>query len=354
LAAQIVFGVLRYQAQLDYLLEVYSHRQPQSLDQVVLLALRTAIFQLRYLERIPPHAAVHETVELVKQRKRAATGLVNAVLRKVRRTPMAWPDRATELSCPEWILRRWTEHFGQKQAAAIARAALVQPIPYIRIPPGTDPPPGWDVEPTVVAGAFRLPGSFGADSLPKDFRLHDISSQAILPLLQLQPGNSYLDLCAAPGNKTRQALETALSLAVACDVSPKRAHSIPPICSRVVLDGTKPLPFNRQFDRIFIDAPCSGTGTIGRNPEIKWRVQEQDFRNFAGKQVQLVRRGIEVLAPGGKLLYATCSLEQEENEDVVAEIQRLRPEVRVERTMWRVPGQDEGDGFFAALLSLQT
>ena len=354
LAAQIVFGVLRYQAQLDYLLELYSSRQADSLDRAVVIALRTAIFQLRYLERIPPHAAVHETVELIKRYKRAATGLVNAVLRKVNRNPVSWPDRAKELSCPEWLLKRWTEHFGPEQASTIAKAALAQPTPYIRIPPGTEPPSGWEAEPTTVPGAFRLPVSLGADALQKNLRLHDISSQAILPLLQLRPGNSYLDLCAAPGNKTRQALETALGLAVACDISPKRIHSIPPTCPRVVLDGTKPLPFNRQFDRVFIDAPCSGTGTIGRNPEIKWRVQEQDFQNFGQRQVQLVLRGIDVLAPGGKLLYATCSLEREENEDVVAEVQSLQPGVQIEKTMWRVPGQEEGDGFFAALLNVRT
>jgi 16S rRNA (cytosine967-C5)-methyltransferase len=354
LAAQIVFGVLRYQAQLDYLIETYSNRRVTALDRAVIIALRTAIFQLRYLERIPPHAAVHETVELIKRHKRAATGLVNAVLRKVRRTPVPWPDKATELSCPEWMLERWTEHFGQEQAFAIAKAALTQPIPYIRIPPGTDSPPGSVAEPTAVSGAFRLLTPLGANTAPNDLRFHDISSQAVLPLLQLQPGNSYLDVCAAPGNKTRQALETALGLAVACDISLKRIYSIPPICPRVVLDGTKPLPFSRPFDRIFIDAPCSGTGTIGRNPEIKWRVQEQDFRDFSERQVQLVLRGIDILARGGKLLYATCSLEREENENVVAEIRRLQPGVQVEETMWRLPGRDEGDGFFAALLSVQT
>ncbi len=353
LGGQIVFGVLRHQAQLDYLIERYSRHPPSTLDRAVLIALRTAIFQLRYLERIPPHAAVSETVELVKRHQRAAAGLVNAVLRKVTRRPVSWPDRAIEFSCPEWLLQRWTEHFGQDRAIDIARAALVQPTPYIRIPPGTEPPSGWEVEPTAVPGAFRLTTAPGAEASP-DLRLHDISSQAILPILDLQPNHFYLDLCAAPGNKTRQALETPLTLAVACDISPKRIRSIPPICPRVVLDGTKPLPFRRPFDRIFIDAPCSGTGTIGRNPEIKWRVQEGDFRNFGERQVQLVLRGLELLAPGGKLLYATCSLEREENEDVVAAVQRLKPETQVEKTVWRIPGKEEGDGFFGALLRLRT
>ena len=354
LAGQIVFGALRYQAQLDYLIELYSRRWANTLDRAVLIALRTALFQLRYLERIPPHAAVHETVELVKQHQRAAAGLVNAVLRKVNRQPVRWPDRATELSCPEWLLRRWAEHFGHNPAISIAKAALAQPVPYIRIPPGAELPAGWETEPTAVPGAFRLRAMPGGADAAQSIRLHDISSQAILPLLNLQPGDSYLDLCAAPGNKTMQALETPLGLAVACDISPKRIRSIPPICPRVALDGTKPLPFSRPFNKIFIDAPCSGTGTIGRNPEIKWRVQEEDLRKFGERQVQLVLRGLEVLAPGGKLLYATCSLEGEENEEVVAAVQRLRPGVEVEKTLWRLPGQEEGDGFFGAILHLGT
>ena len=183
-------------------------------------------------------------------------------------------------------------------------------------------------------------------------RLHDISSQAILPLLDLRPGHSYLDLCAAPGNKTLQALETPLRLAVACDVSPKRIREIPKVCPRVVLDATRPLPFGRRFDRIFIDAPCSGTGTLGRNPEIKWRVQEQDFGKFGSKQLAILGEAVRLLGAGGKLLYATCSLEREENEDLIRESLRLWPDLRCEREMWRVPGRDEGDGFYAALLGL--
>ena len=110
----------------------YSGRKPADLDLDVKVALRGAIFQMRYLERIPPHAAVHDSVEFVKQRQRAATGLANAVLRKVNRDPVSWPDRATELSCPEWMLRRWTYSFGEETALAIAKSALVEPQHYIR------------------------------------------------------------------------------------------------------------------------------------------------------------------------------------------------------------------------------
>lgn len=345
LAAQIVFGCLRRQAQLDYLIFLYSGRKADSLDTPVAIALRAAIFQLRFLERIPAHAAVHESVEMVKREQRAAAGLTNAVLRKVNREPLIWPDLATELSCPAWLLERWGAHFGAEQAREIAAAALEEPVAYIRIPPGSPRPGSAAVEPTTVAGCWRL-----LSALEPGMRLHDISSQAIVPLLDLRPGHSYLDLCAAPGNKTLQALETALSLAVACDFSAKRIRDVPAVCPRVVLDASRSLPFGRQFDRIFVDAPCSGTGTLGRNPELKWRVQERDFARFAHTQAAIICEALRCLAERGRLVYATCSLEQEENEDVLRNVLNARPELRCEREIWRLPGREEGDGFYAAVL----
>jgi len=346
LASQIVFGCLRFQAQLDYLIRHYSGKAAETLDLPVQLALRMTIFQLRYLERVPAHAAVHDSVQLVKVHCRAAAGFANAVLRKVNRDPVSWPDAATALSCPAWLLDRWTEHFGEQAARSIARAALEEPIPYVRISPGSGLPSGTEAEPTDIPGAFRL-------LLPPrgNVRLHDISSQAILPLLDLAPGHTFLDLCAAPGNKTAQALETPLRLAVACDISERRIREIPDLCPRVLLDATQPLPFGMKFDRVFVDAPCSGTGTLGRNPEIKWRVRPDDFQRFHERQVQILSRAAETVSPGGKILYATCSLEQEENEDVIEGVLANFSNLRCERTEWRLPGRNPGDGFFAALLS---
>lgn len=345
LAGQIVFGCLRFQAQLDYLIFLYSGRKVEQLDEPVAVALRAAIFQLRYLERVPAYAAVAESVEFVKRNKRAATGLANAVLRKVNRNPVRWPDRETELSCPKWLLDQWSAHFGEAQATQIAAAALREPDAYVRVPPGCEPPAGLRIEATSVAGCFRL-----RSDAKRNLRLHDIGSQAILPLLDLQTGDRYLDLCAAPGNKTLQALETPLSLAIACDVSFNRIRSVPPICLRVVLDASKPLPFCGAFDKIFIDAPCSGTGTLGRNPEIKWRLQKGELDRFATLQKQILAEGLKLLAPGGRLLYATCSLEREENEAVIRDALEEDPELVCEREMRRLPGRDEGDGFYAAVL----
>jgi 16S rRNA (cytosine967-C5)-methyltransferase len=345
LASQIVFGCLRYQAQLDHLIFLYSGRESAALDLSVVIALRAAIFQLRYLDRIPSHAAVHESVEFVKNQKRAAAGFANAVLRKVNRAPVEWPNAAIELSCPSWLLDRWIAHFGFAQARAIAQASLQEPAAYIRIAPGSTPPETVSIEPTSVEGCFRL-----LSPLPSGIRLHDIASQSILPLLDLRAGHTFLDLCAAPGNKTLQALGTPLALAVACDISQKRIRDIPPVCPRVVLDASRQLPFSRRFDRIFIDAPCSGTGTLARNPEIKWRVQTQDFARFQGKQSLILSQAVQFLAPGGRLLYATCSLEPEENQEVVHGVLQMRSDLRCERELWRLPGRDEGDGFYAAVL----
>lgn len=314
LASEIVFGCLRYQAQLDFLIARRVRRAP---DPEVQIALRMGIYQIRYLDRIPPHAAVGESVELVKRaHKASAAGLVNAVLRKMDRAPVAWPDRATELSMPAWLLERWDRQFGAEIASKIAMAFLAPAETHV--------------------------ASTG--------RIQDIGAQAIVPFLDLHPGQTFLDLCAAPGNKTAQALEHGVR-AVACDIHWHRLKQMRDLnCPLVVLDGTRPLPFRTGFDRvlfdrILVDAPCSGTGTLGRNPEIKWRLQPSDLIALHAKQVALVRHALEHLCPGGRLVYSTCSLENEENQDVIDEIGGAW------QTTQRLPGIDPGDGFFIAAFS---
>jgi len=314
LASEIVLGVLRYQAQLDYLIEYYSGKSATRLDQPVRAALRMGIYQLRYLDRIPTHAAVSESVDLIKRaRKTSAAGFANAVLRKVDRAPVAWPARPVELSHPAWLLERWERQYGLEAATAIAEANLRTPETYVN---------------------------------PVTGRIQDVGSQSIVPLLNLERGQSFLDLCAAPGNKTAQALECGVR-AIACDIHPRRLAPLKALgVDLVVLDGTDPLPFNRPFDRILVDAPCSGTGTLAHNPEIKWRLRPADLAGLHAGQVALLERARAVLAPGGLLVYSTCSLEREENQDVVATL----PPALVIETMQRIPGRDPGDGFFAAVI----
>jgi len=341
LASEIVFGVLRYQAQLDFLIEHYSGRSIRKLDFEVLLALRMGIYQLRYLDRVPPHAAVSESVELVKTTGfRSAAGFANAVLRKVGREPVAWPDRATELSHPQWLLDRWDREFGPEVTPLIARANLQPPETYFRIPPDASMPAGVSAEPTDIPGCYRL-----VSGEPVGFRIQDIGSQSVVPLLDLSSGQRFLDLCAAPGNKTAQALESRVR-AVACDFHAKRVAMLKALGADVVhLDATRPLPFRATFDRILLDAPCSGTGTLARNPEIKWRLQPADIAELHQRQVVLLRNALETLAPGGTLVYSTCSLEREENDGV---IEALGPHPA--RIMRRIPGLQAGDGFYAAVI----
>jgi 16S rRNA (cytosine967-C5)-methyltransferase len=195
-----------------------------------------------------------------------------------------------------------------------------------------------------VLEAAEIPGAWGV--LSGDvcgLRIQDIGSQSIVPLLDLQPGNTFLDLCAAPGNKTAQALEAGVT-AVACDVHLHRLRSVSG-CARVALDASGPLPFRGLFDRILIDAPCSGTGTLGRNPEIRWRLKPDDIEELHARQIAILRSGLSHLAPGGRLVYSTCSLERRENEDVVA-----ISGARVLEMRRRTPGLHLGDGFFAAAL----
>jgi len=341
LASEIVFGVLRRQAQLDYLAAHFSGRRVGSLDPEVGIALRMGIYQLRCLDRIPPHAAVAESVELVKRaRKRSAAGFVNAVLRKVHRDPVPWPDRATELSEPPWLLERWERQYGEETTLRIARAFLATPETYVRVPGGL-PPDSVETEATEVPGCFRV-----VKGATAGLRIQDIGSQSIVPLLGLMPGQTFLDLCAAPGNKTAQALESGVK-AIACDSSLRRLSPLAALrCDRVVLDGTKPLPFGCRFDRILVDAPCSGTGTLARNPEIRWRLKSASLASFYSRQVELLSRALDVLEPGGRLVYSTCSLEREENEAVVETVLGRLPDV----VLRRIPGTHPGDGFFAAVI----
>jgi 16S rRNA (cytosine967-C5)-methyltransferase len=337
LAAEITLGVLRRQGQLDFLIEHFSGRPIERLDLEVLLALRMALYQVRFLDRVPHYAAINDSLNLLHAAKKAsAVAFANAVLRK------AAGDVEVEIpsdrAVPAWLLEKWVGDFGRETAWKIAGASLEVPKLYQHVPAGSEQPFG--------GRETDVPGCFQVDSPDPRYRIQDIGSQAVVPLLELEAGQKFLDVCAAPGNKALQALE-ATRRVVAADASWPRLQRMKELGIPLVqADAGAGLPFEAaSFDRILVDAPCSGTGTLAHNPEIKWNVTVEEFARHAERQRKILRNALEMLAPGGLLVYSTCSLEPEENEQVTAEYAS-----RVQQEMRRVPGREAGDGFYAAVI----
>jgi len=388
LAEELALGVLRWQGELDRIISEAGGRPAQALDLEVRIALRLGAYQLLRLDRIPARAAVSESVEIVKRaRKSSAAGLVNAVLRKAAShvRPGTLPEAARAV--PAWLLERWRRRFGASLAEKLALQTLNPPPVFLRLNAR------FDTEETlrllaaegVATERAELPYCCkvlaGRPARTECFRqgrirLQDLGSQRIVPLLALEPQHRFLDLCAAPGGKTFQALEqrmpyrasgvhapdstdTASSgaepggLAVACDRVPERLLTMRRLATlpvaMVALDAACELPFRTRFDRILVDAPCSGTGTLARNPEIKWKLRPEDIGELAARQKAMLSRALPLLAPAGRLVYSTCSLEPEENEEVVNAV--LGSGIRIVETHVWLPGENQGDGFFACVIA---
>ena len=354
LAHEIVLGVLRWQKSLDYFIERYSHRSVQRLDLTVVLALRMGLYQLRHLTRIPHSAAVNESVNLVKVGGvRSAAGFVNGVLRTAARqlTDTAGDeiedpaDRASiELSHPRWLLERWSAFLGESESRALALAnnqaqqpafrvnllrATVEEVTGILAKQGVVARESKYVADSFVVEGERTPLVQAAEQ--GLIYLQDEASQLVSILVDPRTGERILDLCAAPGSKTSHiaALTKNESWIVACDVRSQRLSTLRSTCVRlgaeqvdvVTLDGTMRLPFlesAQTFDRVLVDAPCTGTGTLSQNPEIKWRLAPDDAERLSESQQALLSRGAEMVAVGGRVVYSTCSVEPDENEAVVA------------------------------------
>ncbi len=376
LATELTLGVLRWRRLLDFLIERFSGRRADSLDLEVRLALRLGTYQLRFLSRVPASAAVNESVELVKRaRKSSAAGLVNATLRRAARDE-ALRRSAEELAPPEsslgerlglawshptWLAERWLARFGEQATRALLAAnnrpprltaavlnskSVAETTSALR-ELGFQPAPGRWLSTAVELGAPGPPGGArralsrrGHRGTDKAWFVQDEASQMIPLLLDTHLGERVLDLCAAPGGKTARLVEQCRAgsgSVIACDVHVHRLRQMRTFLEglgagpsgQVALDATRPLPFGERFDRILVDAPCSGTGTLARNPEIRWRLRAEDLPALAEKQKLLLVQALELLAPGGRLVYSTCSLEPEENEKVVAAALAMRPGVQI-------------------------
>jgi 16S rRNA (cytosine967-C5)-methyltransferase len=319
LTTALVMGVLRWQIALDAIAAGYLRRQ-SALDDEVAIALRLGVFQLLGMERIPAHAALSESVELTKASGHShASGMVNAVLRRVAEAASTLPlDPAA--AHPAWLLTRWTKQFGAEATAEITTYDQQPPTAMVRATRSLQEE-GSLLPGALLNNARRLPEG---DAVPDGFRIQDEGSQLIAELAGR--GSRILDCCAAPGGKTAiLASNNPRSEITACDISEARLNAMrrnfakEPVTARVhcLLADATALPFRDDFDLILCDAPCSGTGTLARNPEIKLRLAASDLARQQQRQLAILRSAFRVLAPDGRLIYATCSLEPEENAAVV-------------------------------------
>jgi 16S rRNA (cytosine967-C5)-methyltransferase len=361
LATTLVLGVLRWQIALDALVQPLLQR-PEPLQMPVAIAIRMGAFQLLHMDRIPAHAALSESVELVRAAGHGhAAGMVNAILRKITRLPPARVPLvetthalASRLSHPQWLVERWQKHYGRASTVAICTADQHEP------PEGI---------------LFQQDGAFAMDD----------GSRLVAELAAAaQPGVRRIwDCCAAPGGKTMVlAQRHPEAELLASDVNPRRLQHLAerlktgaPKARTMESDATKLPDAEGEFDLILCDVPCSGTGTLSRNPEIKERLQPAELVRQAVRQKEILAAALGRLTAGGRLVYSTCSLEPEENEEVVAAVMgKAKGIVRIslgaalevvlgdggskylkDGCLRTLPGVGfQGDGFFAALFQAKS
>ena len=406
LAGEIATGTLRWQGAFDLVIAAFAARPVAKLDPEVVDVLRMTAFQLLYLDRIPASAAVNDAVNLVsKAGKRSASGLVNAVLRRISRersrlplppeppsssdsTAAALAYLSGALSHPEWLVRRWLDRYGFPATKAWAnfnnRPAFLtlrvntlktsrDPLAQMLDEHGVATEPArFAPDALVVREGNPLLTPLAAQGL---FIVQDEASQLVALLAATAPGERVLDACASPGGKTT-AMAAAMGnqgLVVATDVRGRRVdlllrtvEAAGASCVRVVqADAAGPLPFGPRFDCVLLDAPCSGLGTLRRDPEIRWRRTEASLEPLARTQLAMMERAADVLRPGGRLVYATCSSEPDENELVLRQFLATREDFAVhpvrlppalaafatpEGYFRTFPFRDELEAFFAAMV----
>jgi 16S rRNA (cytosine967-C5)-methyltransferase len=338
-------GVLRWQSLLDQRLAAASSQKFARLDPEVIAALRLGAYQLQFLSRVPARAAIFESVELVKAaRKRSAAPLVNAVLRKIAATPAAdvfaeiaqSPDSTTlarNAAHPAWLVTRWVEQYGLEATREICIHDQTVPDTAIHIRDEMTADEltkaGIPLSPGRFLSAARrvLSGDVSATLAYQEGRIsiQDEASQLVALLAGFRTtaaDGMILDCCAAPGSKTALlARRNPRARVLATELHPHRARLLQSLNRLpnvyVVAADARNLPFATSFDRILADVPCSGTGTLGRNPEIKWKLKIEDLQDLQTRQIAILKSAMARLATGGRLVYSTCSLEREENEIVV-------------------------------------
>lgn len=375
LALELVYGVLRHQSTLDWRLDHVATKSMAKLPARVRMALRLGAYQLLHLDRIPPSAAVNESVALIKAGSPGHwPGFVNAVLRALTRTPAPpWPDRGTDparalsvrYACPPWLAERWIARFGVQDAEALCRSTTIIPPLTIRVNTLRTTRDalaskltelGFTVRPTRISPVGLILEKFGSVAdLPlfRDgtFYVEDEAAQLVAPILDPHPGESVLDACAAPGGKTTHlaALMQNHGELFAVDSSAARLRLLEDNCRRLGIGIVQTIKADaaslpphlrgRPFDRILLDAPCSGLGVLRRHPEGKWRKEAETLKQHQALQRRLLEQAGNCLRPGGVLVYSTCSSEPEENEQVIDQFCSAHKEFRREPVAPWLPRQ---------------
>ena len=392
LSKMITLGTLRNQRLLDGLIDRYSKRPLEKLDPEIQIILRMSAFQLVFLEKTPDYSVINDAVDLAKAaKKRSAAGLVNAVLRKISANDQgAWivkqePSRA--FSLPRWIFRRWVNQYGEPRALEIAELNNIEPPVCFRFTSKFDHLPEDErsvlkkklrpipIEKSERVGSALIAGR--SHELLRELREEGLiyfqseASQLVAALVGETNANRILDVCAAPGSKATELARQSPDSDIFClDLHVKRARTLRRLATNqeaelhvACADAETTLPVDdSSFDTVLVDAPCSGTGTFRRNPEIRYRLTEEDLSRLQLKQLNILRNASKAVRLGGHLIYSTCSLEREENEDVlslflqeengfsVVPLSDVRELENNSSFLRLFPDESNADGFFAAKL----
>jgi 16S rRNA (cytosine967-C5)-methyltransferase len=347
LATEIAYGVLRWKIRLDYTIDLFASIKAKKLEHRVLNAIRIGAYQLLFLDRVPPSAAINESVKLLRKDGPKKSGFVNAVLRKIdsERAAVALPDsgnpdRRISIACshPEWIVKRWVERYGEEEAEALCKANQEVPPKVVRVNTLKATREKL-IEELAAQGyeantgryspfAVEVKGGAPLDAFDPGYYIQDEASQLVSLLVSPSPGSSVLDACSAPGGKTThmaQLMENRGSI-MALDKHASRLEAVKRSAARLKVkiiktleaDAALPLPFAKEsFDYILVDAPCSGLGVVRRSPDIKYRRSAEDIKRLALTQGVLLDNLARYLKKGAVLVYSTCTFEPEETDEAV-------------------------------------
>jgi len=394
-ATELTYGCLKQQAWLDFFLQRWLTRPLSQLDRPILIALRLGLYQIHFMDRIPAHAAVSETVDLIKEDFPYAAGVVNAVLHKALKQE-DWTVRSKKgkagwlsitYSHPLWMIYRWIKRFGEESTEALLQANQQTPQTFLRVNTLKILQEDlWESlqerqvpvrKSELLKECFLLEGpvqNIEDDLAHGSVVIQDIGAMMIARVLDPQPGETILDYCSAPGGKATHiaALMLNQGKVVALELHKHRVELIERLAKRTGAsiiqtlqhDGTKPLTNALQFDRILLDAPCSGTGVLGRKVDARWQKTYEQLADLVQLQQALLQQAYTYLKPGGSMIYSTCSLEWEENEKNIQWFLSQEPTASLESFELPTPEKLQasegfytilpqtfgGDGFFIAKL----